>query len=194
MTESTCYAAGKLQERTWRNSVDRHTGPCCKSRAGRISSAISRLLQLRRLISRMFWCAAGSRLSRIAPVGGQLGFARQEAGAIWTADRWPRDCAPPRTSWRQRMLEGGSGVPPRSWARLLCNNQAPETRMAPMDKYIGIDVHAASCTIAVVDASGKQTGSHVPGVANDRLQAQPSQIRQGRVQVRSFYSIRDVFS
>jgi hypothetical protein len=26
MTESTCYAAGKLQERTWRNSVDRHTG------------------------------------------------------------------------------------------------------------------------------------------------------------------------
>ena len=30
-----------------------------------------------------------------------------------------------------------------------------------MDKYIGIDVHAASCTIAVVDARGKQTGSHV---------------------------------
>ena len=30
-----------------------------------------------------------------------------------------------------------------------------------MDKYIGIDVHAASCTIAVVDARGKQAGSHV---------------------------------
>jgi hypothetical protein len=30
-----------------------------------------------------------------------------------------------------------------------------------MDKYIGIDVPAASCTIAVVDARGKQTGSHV---------------------------------
>ncbi len=36
----------------------------------------------------------------------------------------------------------------RFWARLPCNNQAPETRRAPMDKYIGIDVHAASCTIA----------------------------------------------
>jgi hypothetical protein len=30
-----------------------------------------------------------------------------------------------------------------------------------MDKYIGIDVHAASCTIAVVDARGKQAGSQV---------------------------------
>jgi hypothetical protein len=30
-----------------------------------------------------------------------------------------------------------------------------------MDKYIGIDVHASSCTIAVVDARGKQVGSHV---------------------------------
>jgi transposase len=30
-----------------------------------------------------------------------------------------------------------------------------------MDKYIGIDVHAASCTIAVVDARGRQVGSHV---------------------------------
>jgi transposase len=30
-----------------------------------------------------------------------------------------------------------------------------------MDKYIGIDVHASSCTIAVVDAHGKQVGSYV---------------------------------
>jgi hypothetical protein len=30
-----------------------------------------------------------------------------------------------------------------------------------MDKYIAIDVHAASCTVAVVDARGKQTSSHV---------------------------------
>jgi hypothetical protein len=30
----------------------------CGGQAGRIPSAISRLLQLRRLISRMFWCAA----------------------------------------------------------------------------------------------------------------------------------------
>jgi len=30
-----------------------------------------------------------------------------------------------------------------------------------MDKYIGIDVHAASCTIAVVDAHGKRAGLHV---------------------------------
>jgi len=30
-----------------------------------------------------------------------------------------------------------------------------------MDKYIGIDVHSASCTIAVVDAHGKRAGLHV---------------------------------
>jgi hypothetical protein len=30
-----------------------------------------------------------------------------------------------------------------------------------MDKYIGIDVHSASCTIAVVDAHGKRVGLHV---------------------------------
>jgi hypothetical protein len=30
-----------------------------------------------------------------------------------------------------------------------------------MDKHIGIDVHAASCTLAVIDARGKQVGSHV---------------------------------
>jgi hypothetical protein len=30
-----------------------------------------------------------------------------------------------------------------------------------MEKYIGIDVHAASCTIAVVDVRGKQAGSDV---------------------------------
>ena len=30
-----------------------------------------------------------------------------------------------------------------------------------MDKYIGIDVHSASCTIAVVDAYGKRVGLHV---------------------------------
>ena len=30
-----------------------------------------------------------------------------------------------------------------------------------MEKYIGLDVHAASCTAAVVDARGKRLGSHV---------------------------------
>ncbi len=30
-----------------------------------------------------------------------------------------------------------------------------------MDRYIGIDVHARSCTVAVVDASGKRVGEHV---------------------------------
>jgi transposase len=30
-----------------------------------------------------------------------------------------------------------------------------------MDKYIGIDVHARSCTLAVVDGSGKRVGQHV---------------------------------
>ena len=30
-----------------------------------------------------------------------------------------------------------------------------------MDKYIGLDVHATSCTAAVMDAQGKKRGSHV---------------------------------
>ena len=30
-----------------------------------------------------------------------------------------------------------------------------------MDKYMGIDVHARSCTLAVVDGSGKRVGQHV---------------------------------
>jgi transposase len=30
-----------------------------------------------------------------------------------------------------------------------------------MDRYIGIDVHARSCTVAVVDAAGKRVGEHV---------------------------------
>jgi hypothetical protein len=30
-----------------------------------------------------------------------------------------------------------------------------------MDRYIGIDVHARSCTVSVVDASGKRVGEHV---------------------------------
>jgi hypothetical protein len=30
-----------------------------------------------------------------------------------------------------------------------------------MDKYIGIDVHARSCTLAVVDGGGKRVGQHV---------------------------------
>ncbi len=30
-----------------------------------------------------------------------------------------------------------------------------------MDKYIGIDVHARSCTLAVVDGAGKRIGQHV---------------------------------
>ena len=30
-----------------------------------------------------------------------------------------------------------------------------------MDRYIGIDVHARSCTVAVVDAAGKRIGEHL---------------------------------
>jgi hypothetical protein len=30
-----------------------------------------------------------------------------------------------------------------------------------MERYIGLDAHASSCTLAVVDASGKRLGSHV---------------------------------
>ena len=30
-----------------------------------------------------------------------------------------------------------------------------------MDRYIGIDVHARSCTVAVVNAAGKRMGEHV---------------------------------
>jgi hypothetical protein len=30
-----------------------------------------------------------------------------------------------------------------------------------MDKYFGLDVHATSCTAAVVDARGKRLGHHV---------------------------------
>jgi hypothetical protein len=30
-----------------------------------------------------------------------------------------------------------------------------------MDKYIGLDVHATSCTVAIIDARGKRTGHHV---------------------------------
>ena len=30
-----------------------------------------------------------------------------------------------------------------------------------MDRYIGIDVHARSCTVAVVDAVGKRVAEHV---------------------------------
>jgi hypothetical protein len=35
------------------------------------------------------------------------------------------------------------------------------TKEDVMEKYIGLDVHAASCTAAVVDARGKRLGSHV---------------------------------
>jgi hypothetical protein len=30
-----------------------------------------------------------------------------------------------------------------------------------MDRYIGLDAHAPSCTFGVIDAKGKQLGSHV---------------------------------
>ena len=30
-----------------------------------------------------------------------------------------------------------------------------------MDRYIGLDAHASSCTLGVVTPSGKQVGSHV---------------------------------
>jgi hypothetical protein len=39
MTESTCYAAGKLQERTWRNLVDRHSSTEAHDFAGLLSTA-----------------------------------------------------------------------------------------------------------------------------------------------------------
>lgn len=30
-----------------------------------------------------------------------------------------------------------------------------------MDRYIGLDAHASSCTLAVVTASGKRVGTHM---------------------------------
>ena len=30
-----------------------------------------------------------------------------------------------------------------------------------MDRYIGLDVHSSSCTLAVVGPSGKRLGTHV---------------------------------
>ena len=30
-----------------------------------------------------------------------------------------------------------------------------------MDRFIGLDVHAASCTLGVIGPSGKRLGSHV---------------------------------
>src|SRR5208283_4234154 len=38
-----------------------------------------------------------------------------------------------------------------------------------MDKYIGIDVHSASCTIAVVDAHGKRAGLHVVATNGQKI-------------------------
>jgi transposase len=38
-----------------------------------------------------------------------------------------------------------------------------------MDKYIGIDVHAASCSIAVVDARGKHVGLHVVATSGQEI-------------------------
>ncbi len=30
-----------------------------------------------------------------------------------------------------------------------------------MDKYVGLDAHVVSCTLGVVESSGKRVGSHV---------------------------------
>jgi len=38
-----------------------------------------------------------------------------------------------------------------------------------MDKYIGIDVHSASRTIAVVDAHGKRAGLHVVATSGQEI-------------------------
>jgi hypothetical protein len=38
-----------------------------------------------------------------------------------------------------------------------------------VDKYIGIDVHAASCTMAVVDVHGKQAGLHVVATSGQEI-------------------------
>jgi len=38
-----------------------------------------------------------------------------------------------------------------------------------MDKYIAIDVHSASCTLAVVDANGKRAGLHIVGTNGQEL-------------------------
>ena len=38
-----------------------------------------------------------------------------------------------------------------------------------MDRYIGLDVHAASCTAAVMDARGKKLGAHVIATNGEAL-------------------------
>jgi len=110
----------------------------------------------------------------IAPIGGQLGFARQELGRLGRRSDG-RAIAPHRgRRGAQGMLEGGSWSPSSFLGTLALQHQAPQPRRDSMDKYIGIDVHAASCTIAVVDARGKQTGSHVVATNGQEIGGMPS--------------------
>jgi hypothetical protein len=52
-------------------------------------------------------------------------------------------------------------LPPVEVPATKSGTQQHARRRTPMDKYIGLDVHATSCTAAVVDARGKRLGSHV---------------------------------
>ena len=45
-----------------------------------------------------------------------------------------------------------------------------------MDRYIGIDVHAKSCTVAVMDTAGKRVSQHVIECLKVSARAQKSRI------------------
>jgi hypothetical protein len=51
-----------------------------------------------------------------------------------------------------------------------------------METYIGLDVHAASCTAAVMDARGKRLGAHVIAT-NGQALVQFLATQPGRVSV-----------
>ncbi len=39
---------------------------------------------------------------------------------------------------------------------MCCNNRSPPRKEAPTERYLGLDVHARSCTLAVLSQSGKR--------------------------------------
>ncbi len=47
-----------------------------------------------------------------------------------------------------------------------------------MDRYIGLDAHASSCTLGVLGPAGKRLGSHVPDCPpRVRLRQRPCRFR-----------------
>ena len=59
----------------------------------------------------------------------------------------------PTKEWRSSLAEGTISLARRS-------TLAPERR-TPVDRYIGLDAHSSSCTVAVIGPSGKRLSSQV---------------------------------